>query len=271
MLLALPKTGTSALEAALRARADAVLDFPPELKHVPAFRYNRFLKPLFGVIEADRKLETMALVREPVSWLSSWYRYRGRRDLDGHPNSTRDLTFDAFVEGYLSNPRPPFAQVGSPRKFVSNGQGKVAVRHLFQYEQIDKAAAFLEARLDVSMTLERKNVSPARPLALSAALETRLRAECPEEFSLWERAARCGSAALPKAMKPGDCRGEHASLFEQREVPGEVAGCMHMVVSRQIRPTILPMPMPMPMPMLSAPAARSLAPKWIPGRVAIPQ
>jgi len=190
VLLALPKTGTSALEAALRERADAVLENPPGLKHVPLFRYNRFLKPLFSVIEPDTKFETMALVREPISWLGSWYRYRRRDALIGDPNSTRSLTFDAFVEGYLADPRPGFAEVGSPRRFVSNGQGKVAVRHLFQYEQLDKAAAFLQERLGHSISLEQRNVSPNAHTELSAALEARVREELAPEFELWERAAR---------------------------------------------------------------------------------
>ncbi|MEM8591485.1 MAG: gamma-glutamyl kinase [Pseudomonadota bacterium] len=190
VLLALPKTGTSALQAALRDRADAVLENPPELKHVPVFRYNRFLKPLFGVIDETRKLETVAIVREPISWLNSWYRYRGRSDLHGHPNSTASMSFDAFIEGYLTDPRPGFANVGSPRKFCSNGQGKVAVKHLFQYEQLDQAARFLAERLKVEVMLPRTNVSPDRRSDLSSALEARLRVECAEEFELWASARR---------------------------------------------------------------------------------
>ncbi|MCH2078386.1 MAG: gamma-glutamyl kinase [Rhodobacteraceae bacterium] len=190
VLLAAPKTGTSALEAALRDRADAVFENPPELKHMPMFRFTRFLRPLFGVIEETRRFETMALVREPVSWLGSWYRYRGRDALAGHRNSTAKLSFDDFVSGYLQDPRPPFASVGSPRKFVSNGQGKVAVKHLFQYEQIDQAQAFLEDRLETRFDLPAMNVSPKKSLHLSAALEDKLRDQCAVEFELWEKAQR---------------------------------------------------------------------------------
>lgn len=190
VLLAVPKTGTSALEAALRDRADAVFENPPELKHMPMFRFARFLRPLFGVIEETRHFETMALVREPVSWLGSWYRYRSREALRGHPNSTANMSFDEFVEGYLSDPRPSFANVGSPRRFVSNGQGKVAVKHLFQYEQIDHAQVFLEDRLQTELKLPSKNVSPKRSMELAPALEERFRAQCSPEFDLWSRAHR---------------------------------------------------------------------------------
>ncbi|MEM6276828.1 MAG: gamma-glutamyl kinase [Pseudomonadota bacterium] len=186
--MSVPKTGTSALEAALRDRADAVFENPPELKHVPMFRYNRFLKPLFGVLDADRRFETMAIIREPVSWLGSWYRYRSRPELNGRPNSTEGMEFNAFVRAYLSDPRPPFANVGSPRKFVSNGQGKVAVKHLFQYEELEFARAFLEERLGTSIELTHKNVSPAGSLELESGTESALRSRCADEFDLWEKA-----------------------------------------------------------------------------------
>lgn len=178
------------MEAALRLRADMAFENPPDIKHIPAFRYHRFLKPLFGKIDGDHKMETMVLVREPVSWLSSWYRYRGRAELDGHRNSTAGMSFEAFVEAYLSDPQPAFANVGSPRKFVSNGQGKVAVTHIFQYEQLDLAADFLCDRLGTRVELQSTNVSPSRPLSLSQELRERLISERAEEFQLWTRAKR---------------------------------------------------------------------------------
>ncbi|MEM1232945.1 MAG: gamma-glutamyl kinase [Pseudomonadota bacterium] len=190
VLLSVPKTGTSALEAALRDRADAVFENPPELKHVPMFRYNRFLKPLFGVLDAERRFETMAIIREPVSWLGSWYRYRSRAELAGRPNSTAEMTFDRFVRAYMDDPRPPCANVGSPRKFVSNGQGKIAVKHLFQYEELGQAAAFLEDRLGVTVELEARNVSPKRSLELDPETYAALRRTCADEFDLWQTARR---------------------------------------------------------------------------------
>jgi len=33
-------------------------------------------------------------MREPISWLGSWYRFRQRPHLDGRPASTKDMSFD---------------------------------------------------------------------------------------------------------------------------------------------------------------------------------
>lgn len=124
-------------------RAALVVRDPPILKHTPVYRYNRFLRPYLEKGGAD-DLESMAVVRHPVSWLGSWYRYRSRDDLKGHPNSTANISFDTFVDEYTKGKPAPFAQVGSPSKFLRLGDGTIGVDHLFQYEQMDQALGFLE-------------------------------------------------------------------------------------------------------------------------------
>ena len=74
VLLAVPKTGTTALEAALLPHADTAILNPPRQKHCTVRRYRNQLQPFFEQ-RGERPLELVAVVREPVSWLSSWYRY----------------------------------------------------------------------------------------------------------------------------------------------------------------------------------------------------
>lgn len=189
VLLAVPKTGTTALEGALAPRAAVVMREPPMLKHVPYYRYRRFVEPLLATAGKD-SLETVAVLRHPVDWLSSWYRYRRRDDLAGHPNSTQGMTFDDFVTEYAKGSPAPFAAVGSQAKFISDAEGRVGVTHLFRYEQPSALMAFLEQRLSVTLTLPRLNVSPAMDTPLSAAVEARLRRKCAAEFTVWDAAGR---------------------------------------------------------------------------------
>jgi len=184
VVLAVPKTGTSALEEALLPHADAAILGPPEKKHVTARRYRSQLAPFFENRGA-RQLETMAVIREPVDWLMSWYRYRARPEIAGGPTSTAGISFDGFVEAWLSDPEPEFARVGRQSRFVSDASGTVIVDHLFRYESLDKAVAFLEARLSRPLALPRRNVSPSAPASLSADLEIRLRREAAADFALW--------------------------------------------------------------------------------------
>lgn len=181
VMLAVPKTGTTALERALSPKASMVMRDPPLLKHAPVYRYRRFLHPYFKQA-GGQEMETLAVVREPVDWLGSWYRYRHRDDLIGHKNSTRDISFDDFVQAYMKGAKPPFAQVGSQAKFLLDKEGAIGVNHLFQYEQQDQLIAYLEDRLGVEIALPQMNVSPRMPLEMSEATHAKLLRKCADEF-----------------------------------------------------------------------------------------
>lgn len=189
VFLAVPKTGTTAIEGAFAPRASMVLRDPPHLKHSPLYRYQRFLAPFFDKA-GGQQMETVAVIRHPVDWLSSWYRYRRREELAGQPNSTRGMTFDAFVAEYARGRPAPCAAVGSQAKFVSDAEGRIGVDHLFRYEQQDRLIEFLSDRLGGAPDLPRLNVSPRMEVALGAAAEAKLRRKCAAEFAVWEAAGR---------------------------------------------------------------------------------
>ena len=189
VVLAVPKTGTTALEEALLPHADAAILNPPEKKHVTARRWRAQLAPFFEN-KGARRLETMAVIREPVDWLKSWHRYRARPEIAGSPASTASVDFDRFVEGWLSDPEPEFARVGRQSRFVSDASGAVIVDHLFRYEALDEAVAFLKQRLNQPLDLPRRNVSPPADVSLSPGLEKRLRREAAVDFALWESLSR---------------------------------------------------------------------------------
>ncbi len=187
VFLAVPKTGTTAIEGALAPRAALVMRDPPVIKHTPLYRYRRFIGPWFAAAGGP-EMETMAVLRHPVDWLGSWYRYRSRGDVAGTPNSTRDISFDDFVLEYCKGKPAPVAAVGSQAKFIQDAEGGPGVTHLFRYEDQSRLIGFLEERLRLRLELPRLNVSPARDLQLSAEVEARLRDRRAAEFSAWEAA-----------------------------------------------------------------------------------
>ncbi len=184
VFLSVPKTGTTAYETALKDRADMVISDPPLLKHAPVYRYNRFMRPMFVQV-CERDPELIAVMREPISWLGSWYRYRRRPFMKGKPNATHDISFDDFVEAYCKGKRPGFANVGSQAKFLETRENGCGVSHLFRYEARERLDAFLEERLGVKIETARENVSPAMELSLSSKTEAKLRRKCAEEFDLY--------------------------------------------------------------------------------------
>jgi len=189
VLLAVPKTGTTALEAALLAHADTAILNPPEKKHLTARRWRNQLAPFFEN-RGTRQIETMAIIREPRDWLGSWYRYRARPEISGSASSTAGMDFAQFVTGWLSDPEPEYARVGRQSRFVANADGKIIVDHLFRYEDLDQAVGFLQQRLGVTLDLGRRNISPRADLSLPPALEARLQREAAADFDLWARLGR---------------------------------------------------------------------------------
>ncbi|WP_339766835.1 gamma-glutamyl kinase [uncultured Pseudosulfitobacter sp.] len=186
--LSVPKTGTTAYENALRPRADLVISEPPMLKHAPVYRYNRFVRPMFLKV-CDTELEVMAVMREPIDWLGSWWRYRQRPFMAGKPNATHGISFDDFVQAYMKGKKPSFADVGSQFKFLESQPNGVGVTHLFKYEDQPRLQAFLSERLDVTLDLARENVSPEMPLNLSPDIASRFRRKFAEEFDLYDSIA----------------------------------------------------------------------------------
>ena len=202
VFLSVPKTGSTAYQEALGARAALVVRDPPELKHAPVFRYNRFFRPALEKF-CGEGFEVLAVMREPVDWLGSWYRYRRRAGHEGNRTATHDISFDEFVEGYMKGNRPPYANVGSQAKFLEPQKNGTAVTHLFRYEDQDGLRAFLKDRLNSDIAPPLRNQSPKMDLALATDTEARLRRKCAAEFMLYETIKANGVyTALPHGAAP---------------------------------------------------------------------
>lgn len=202
VLLSVPKTGSTACETALAPLASLVVTAPPELKHAPVFRYNRFIQPMIARFLGE-DVDVVAVMREPVSWLGSWFRYRQRATLAEQANSTQGMTFDAFVTAYCTGQPPAFARVGSQAKFLEPQRNGTRVTHLFRYEDQAGLRGFLEDRLGARIDTARENASPAMPLSLSDPVEARLRRKHADDFALWQSIAGGGAhTPLPPKPKP---------------------------------------------------------------------
>ena len=189
VILAMPKTGSEALQAALWPHADIGIRVPPTLRHMNRAMFDSRFAPTLPP-EDRARLRTVAVVREPVDWLGSWYRYRTREDVAGTPVSTRGLSFAAFVEAWLEDAPPEFARIGRQSRFCAGPDGAPAIDHLFAYEAPGRFHRFLQDRLGVTVSPPRLNVSPPADTALPEALHARLRDEAGAEFALHASALR---------------------------------------------------------------------------------
>lgn len=188
VLLSVPKTGTTALEDALVPHAQLILRARPEIKHLTLRQYHGAIEPLLQAIPGP-PFRTVAVMREPLSWLGSWYRYRARPQLAGRPNSTAGIGFERFVADYLApGKRPPYAALGRQSAFLRPAEGRGGPDLLFRYEAMDALVGFLESALGASLTLPRVNVSPPGDLTLPADAAARFRQMLAEDYAMWDGA-----------------------------------------------------------------------------------
>ncbi|MBX9456071.1 MAG: hypothetical protein KL863_08660 [Rhizobium sp.] len=195
VILSQPKTGTTALEAVLSPRASISVSKPPELKHMSYRGFMKFVAPL---IEAQTGLdrsdyEVVAVMREPVDWLGSWYRYRTRDELKkpGNPravNFTGNISFDDFVRDVCQpdGQQPQHARIKTPSWVALGGNGRIGVDRLFPYEALENFFDYIVERTGKPIETKAANVSPKMDLVLAPDVLEQLRLRFAFEFALHE-------------------------------------------------------------------------------------
>ncbi len=199
---AVPKTGSTAFEAALEPKASIVYRHPPEFRHMSVQRYeNSFGKFLarFNKITPER----MAILRHPLDRMRSWYKYRQQPHMNNHRKSTRGVSFDTFLRGIVDRPED-HKEFGNQHWFSHNKHGELGIDHLFVIEDQDPILQFLQERFGFRPEFERRNVSPDIRADADPGLVQAFEARRPEEFALYRRVRDAGhmvsvvNRALPR-------------------------------------------------------------------------
>ena len=166
VILLTPKCASNSIESMLGPYIDFSLSGPPQFRHTNYRQFERFIKPYLQETCGETSFETICLLREPTSWLYSWYRFRARaalRSADGGPaeNSTSGILFPEFVEAYVSPNPPSYANTGDTQfDFVRNERGEVGVDKIVPYEHIDRLVQYMSDKVGARLSLPTKNVSP---------------------------------------------------------------------------------------------------------------
>ena len=194
VFLAMTKTGSTAIENALRKHCEIIFSGAPQVTHMTYRRYSKHVAPYLQAMDFGT-FETTAVLRHPVSWLGSWYLYRQRPALDGRPESTKDMSFEGFTERYCDGD-PNIAGIGRPWEFLRDSKQALGVDHVFAYENLDRLTGFWAKRLDAPIVLGTANASPLGSTFLSPKLLSRLENHLHREFDLYETVA--GNGSLPE-------------------------------------------------------------------------
>ncbi len=196
--LAVPKTGSTAYELALRGEADIV--FARRRKHLTAGQFQRKLVP-FLADSFDLHPERMAIMRDPIEQIRSWYRYRTAPKSRFASDTSSSMSFDDFVRGVLQNPQPSFCAIGSQYNFLTMSDGHLPLEHVFAYEAQETIRSFLSDRFGQHIAPAIKNPSPQREAPLSAEVEDHLRHVRAAEFALYDRIRKAGGHLQPETAE----------------------------------------------------------------------
>lgn len=189
VVYAIPKTGTTALEAEMQSAPGAVVVSGAQ-KHMNVRQVER-RRDRVPELERRDRWETMAVLRNPLERLASWYRYRRRLGPD-NAKSTAHVSFDDFLNAMLETAPPDYAQIGDQWRFCTDETGALGVTHLFALEAPEPLDAFLRERTGQGWPEARRNVSPEADVSARDETVARLRRARKREFDLYDQVMAAG-------------------------------------------------------------------------------
>ena len=185
VFFAAPKTGSVSIETAFAPHFDIVMSKNPRLKHMSVRAYDasfgNFVSGRF-----PRDPVKLAVMREPLDWLLSWWRYRMRPGIDGQPNSTKGVSANEFVLSYMSEEPAPYAKVGSQWTFLHNRAGRLGVDKLYRFDDLATLVGYLNKRLGVDVAIAHLNASPPAAGSVAPEVVAAYRRYAAKEFMLYE-------------------------------------------------------------------------------------
>ena len=201
VFLAVPKTASSSIERAFLPYSEGGLQENP-FKHTRYDQFQQFLQPFLTSKGFPRdSYEVVCVFREPIDWLSSWWRYRSREELANpshprHRNYAGHVSFEQFARAYMrSHPGEPrtagdarFARVGRPSRFVRPRPEQPEVDRVFRYDRLDLLVDFLCEKVNAEVEVGIENVSPERSFSLSEECERELREFLTPEYRIYQQA-----------------------------------------------------------------------------------
>jgi len=165
--LCMPKCASTSTEKALRRLADIRIGGLPSMKHLNYRGYEKYVVPLIEEAGVERdEMKVYCMVRDPVSWLKSWWRFRQRDALKDpshkrHQNYTAHLTFEEFFEMWETDLDRP-ANVGTQRRFLMDNEGNVPDINIYRYEDIGSLIAAMESDAGRKLEMGSLNQSPSK-------------------------------------------------------------------------------------------------------------
>lgn len=185
VFLAAAKAASTSIQRALRDVAHLEVRSPPPLKHMTALEFEQEVAPRLAADGFPRdSYVTVALVREPVDLVVSWWRYRSREQVRDQPHSTHGVEFAEFARQVMRGE----GRFRRPSEWASDAEGRVLVQRLWKYDHLDSFIGWLGEQIGREVVVEHRHRSPERPVVIAPSLRRDLEAYLAPEARIYAAA-----------------------------------------------------------------------------------
>lgn len=206
------KAASSSIEHAFKNHANVVITRQKYGKHFTYKQIVSMFQPVFDSSGVPPEAYfRFGVIREPLSWLVSWYNYRQRDALsESSPKSTRGVSLSEFLEEATSaGRRRPFAHLGQQANKFLDARQELGVDYLIPLPRLaqDLETFRLAFKLPAAAkALKAKNISPAVASVddVPEALRQRVDQRFAYDRELFEKAMAGGFGTIE-----GILRGKH--------------------------------------------------------------
>lgn len=189
------KVASSTIHHLLYPVADAVFYRPQLGKHFDYAQARDRLRG-WGGPEADT-LYRFGVIREPVDWMRSWYKFRSRPDMRATSHARgkvaipEDLDFEGFIDDVLAGVPEEYASIREQSHVFTDRARNVQMDFLARLDSIGEDCRILAGHPALKPLLEltgyRVNVSDTdRDLSLPAAKKAKLEAFLAADCELYQ-------------------------------------------------------------------------------------
>jgi len=156
--------------------------------------FHSHIMKLHQELYPNVKIETSCVIRHPVEWAHSWYRFRKRPELlaaggEKAKMYSGEKTFEQFVLDLVSaDVKLRYARIGSQHRFIELENGNLGVDKIFRFDDgLNHLEEYFSSKIGEHIHLDRMNVSQQEPLEISSELKDRLISHFQRDFDLYER------------------------------------------------------------------------------------
>lgn len=189
--LCMPKCASHSIEPFIAKHSIASLR-GPRLRHLTAYQFARYMRPLID--SPNARVELFCLMRNPLDWVKSWYKYRSRDEIKdkrhpNHENYTGNMSFDEFAIEYIYGKHKNLRKQSD---YLLLADGTIGADTIIQFERMDLVESFLQEKIGEKVSIPKKNVSPQANTELSSRMEKELREYLKKDLTIYNNVAKFG-------------------------------------------------------------------------------